>query len=73
MDRSGHDTRKLNTDKLLAFEVPVPSIQEQKCIVAELDALQSKVDSVKTLQAETATELNAMLPAILDKAFKGDL
>ena len=24
-------------------------------------------------QAETAAELDAMLPAILDKAFKGDL
>ena len=73
VDRSGHDTRKLNTDKLLAFEIPVPSIQEQRCIVAELDALQTKVDSVKALQNETARELDAMLPAILDKAFKGDL
>lgn len=73
VDRSGHDTRKLNTDKLLAFEIPVPSIQEQKCIVAELDVLQAKVDSVKTLQTEAAAELDAMLPAILDKAFKGAL
>ncbi len=28
---------------------------------------------VKEFQAETATELDAMLPAILDKAFKGEL
>ena len=27
----------------------------------------------KRLQAETAAELDALLPAILDKAFKGDL
>ncbi|SRR6266702_5988342 len=73
VDRSGHDTRKLNTDKLLAFEIPVPTIQEQKSTLAELDALQTKVDSVKALQSETATELNAMLRAILDKGFKGDL
>jgi type I restriction enzyme S subunit len=73
VDRSGHDTRKLNTDKLLAFEIPLPSIQEQRCIVAELDALQTKVDFVKALQNETSRELDAMLPAILDKAFKGEL
>jgi hypothetical protein len=28
---------------------------------------------VKRLQAETAAELHALLPAILDRAFKGDL
>lgn len=52
------------------FELP---LDRQRAIVAELDALQGKVDSVKALQAETAAELDAMLPAILDKAFKGEL
>ena len=41
--------------------------------VAELDALQTRVDAVRALQAETTAELNAMLPAILDKAFKREL
>ena len=41
-------------------------------IVAELDVLQAEVDALKGLQAETATELDALLPAILDKAFKGE-
>ena len=49
----------------------VPS--EQRRIVAELDALQAEVDSLKHLQAETAAELDAVLPSILDKAFKGEL
>lgn len=53
--------------------IAVPPVSEQRRIVTELDALQAKVDSVKALQSETATELDAMLPAILDKAFKGDL
>ena len=38
-----------------------------------LDALQAEVDALKRLQAETAAELAALLPAILDKAFKGEL
>jgi len=38
----------------------------RKKVAAELDAL-------KRLQAETATELDALFPSILDKAFKGEL
>jgi hypothetical protein len=30
-------------------------------------------DGVKRLQAETQAELDALLPAILDRAFKGEL
>lgn len=59
--------------EIRAFPVPLPSLAEQRCIVAELDALQAKVDAVKAHQAETAAELDALLPAILDKAFKGEL
>jgi len=31
------------------------------------------VDRLKELQAATAAELDALLPSILDKAFKGEL
>ena len=41
--------------------------------MAELDALQAEADELKRLQVETAAELDAMLPSILDKAFKGEL
>lgn len=40
---------------------------------AELDALQAEVDALKRLRAETSAELDALLPAILDRAFKGEL
>ena len=48
-------------------------VSERHRIVAELDALQAEVDALKRLQAETAAELEALLPAILDRAFKGEL
>jgi type I restriction enzyme, S subunit len=64
---------KINQGHILAARIPLPPATEQRRIVAELDLLQAKVDSAKALQAETAAELNAMLPAILDKAFKGEL
>jgi type I restriction enzyme S subunit len=56
--------------------IPFPSslpVSEQRRIVAELDAMQAEVSGLKQLQAETSAELDAMLPSILDKAFKGEL
>ena len=41
--------------------------------MAYLDNLQAKVDALEKLQAETAAELAALLPSVLDKAFKGQL
>ena len=38
-----------------------------------LTPLQTETDAPKGLQAETAAESNALLPAILDRAFKGEL
>jgi hypothetical protein len=35
--------------------------------------LQAEVDALKHLHGETATELDAFLPAILDRAFKEEL
>ena len=64
---------KLETPKLLNFKIPVPPLPEQRRIVAYLDNLQAKVDTLKRLQVETAAELDALLPSILDKAFKGEL
>lgn len=58
---------------LLKLKIPVPPLPEQRRIVAYLDNLQTKVDTLKRLQAETAAELDALLPSILDKAFKGEL
>jgi type I restriction enzyme S subunit len=59
--------------RLRTARIPVPTLPEQRRVVAELDALQAKVDALKRLQAETAAELDALLPSILDKAFKGEL
>ena len=63
----------LNTEMTKQMDVPLPPFPEQRRIVAELDALQTEVDTLKRQQAETAAELDALLPAILDRAFKGQL
>jgi len=48
-------------------------LSEQVKIVSEYNTLQTEVDTLKHLQAETAAELDAMMPAILDRAFRGEL
>lgn len=69
----GHSQGNLNLNLIRQFLVPLPPLPEQRRIVAYLDNLQAKVDTLKRLQVETAAELDALLPSILDKAFKGEL
>ena len=71
--RTTSGLRSLSVGRIKAITVPIPPLAEQRRIVAELDALQAEVDALKRLQTETAAELAALLPAILDKAFKGEL
>jgi len=73
VEKSTHDTRKLETSKLLDFRIPVPSLDQQRIVVCRLKELQSKLDALKRHQAETAAELDALLPAVLERAFRGEL
>jgi type I restriction enzyme, S subunit len=63
----------INQTQLKAFRVFQPPLPEQRRIVAYLDDLQEQTNTLKALQAETSTELNALMPSILDKAFRGEL
>jgi type I restriction enzyme S subunit len=46
---------------------------EEGRLVAYIDRRQTKADRVKSFQVQTAAELDALLPSIRDKAFKGGL
>ena len=47
--------------------------KEKRCIVVYLDGLQAKVNALRELQSQTQEELDALLPSVLDRAFKGEL
>lgn len=47
------------------------SVSEQRLIVDKLDALQASIDAVKQVQDNTAAELAALMPTILDSVFSG--
>jgi type I restriction enzyme S subunit len=71
--RYGQGKPGLNLTNIRSIEIPVPPLGEQRRIVAYLDGLQAKVSALRALQSETQKELDALLPSILDKAFKGEL
>ena len=64
---------KLNQKNARRIALPLPPLDEQRQIVAHLDALKTKADALRALQAETAAELDALLPAVLHQAFTGRL
>ena len=61
--------RRLNPADFLAFEIPLPPMPTQR----QLRQIKARVDTLKRLLAETAAELDALLPSILDRAFHGEL
>jgi type I restriction enzyme, S subunit len=63
----------IGRDDVECLKIPLPDLVGQRLIVAEIECLQTKIDALKVLQNETASELGAMLPAALDKAFNGEL
>jgi type I restriction enzyme S subunit len=65
----GARRERTRPEQFLNIELPMPDIEQQK----RGEAMFAEVDALKRLQAGTAVELDALLPATLDKAFKGEL
>lgn len=63
----------INQRQLRAFSIPVLTMGVQERILTHIDDMQTYVDTLKHLQAESAAELDALLPSLLDKAFRGEL
>jgi type I restriction enzyme S subunit len=58
------------------MEIPFPTkcLKEKQVEIANhLDSLRTKLHEVTNRQTAAANELNALLPAILDRAFRGEL
>jgi len=61
--------RTLGLQALANIEVPVPDYDKQ----VWFDGLQAKVKALRELQFASGEELSALMPSVLDKAFKGEL
>lgn len=64
---------KINQGHIASLSIPVLPIKKQHEIVTYLVSLQNKINCLQHLQSKTSTELDALIPSILDKAFKGEL
>jgi type I restriction enzyme S subunit len=65
--------KNINLRILRPLPFSLPPLEEQRCIVAYLDDLQAQIDDLITLQKSTQAELDALLPSVLDRAFRGEL
>jgi type I restriction enzyme S subunit len=65
--------KNISKEKVLNLLIPSKDMREQMRIAFILDDLQAKLDALKRHQAETAAELDALLPAVLERAFRGEL
>lgn len=65
----GARRERTRPEQFLNIEIPVPVVSKQK----EAASIFSKLEVTKRLQSNTAAELDAMLPSILAKAFRGEL
>jgi len=63
----------VNATTLKALPIALPELEEQRRIMSYLDGLQSKVTALRQAQSATSAELDALMPSILDKAFRGEL
>jgi type I restriction enzyme S subunit len=69
VDKSTHDTRKLDTAKLLDLQIPLPAIEKQSTIFRELEQARTRIAELTCLQGSTQTELDALLPSVLNQTF----
>ena len=62
-----------NTTLLSRVRFPLPPLAEQRRVVDHLNALQTKIDQASALGAKAQRELAALMPSLLDRAFRGEL
>lgn len=65
----GDRRQRVQPPQILNHELWLPPLEWQN----RLAEVQAELDVMKGLQVQTAAELDALLPAILDRAFKGEL
>lgn len=65
----GHRRQRVKSEQFLSHRLLIPPLEWQARIAEVLNL----VTALNRLQTDTAAELDALLPSILDKAFKGEL
>ena len=67
--RSGARQNNLNATKVKSIQIKFPTLSEQKRIVARLDTLSAKGQTLRQAQSQTASALTSLEQAVLHQAF----
>jgi type I restriction enzyme S subunit len=65
--------RTLNKKTISNIQIPLPAPAVQESVVRGVESIERSMASIKGLQRLSSEALDALLPSILDKAFKGEL
>jgi len=65
----GSGINNLRSSDLDEVSIPIPSLEEQKRIVAKIDTLFAKIDKSITLTEESLVQANNLLPSVLKEIF----
>jgi type I restriction enzyme S subunit len=63
----------VKNDKLLALEIPLPSLREQRRIAAILNEQMTSIDRARATMEVQMAAINQLLAALLRRAFNGEL
>lgn len=70
---TGSRQPRVRLDALWNVPLPLPPLEEQRRIVAYLEALQEKVTALRSSQEAITEDLRRLEQSILDRAFRGEL
>jgi type I restriction enzyme S subunit len=71
--RRGVRQKNLSLEKIKNIPIPIPSLDEQKKIVHQLDVLRAQIQQLETAYQKNLTDLDELKKSILQKAFAGEL
>jgi type I restriction enzyme S subunit len=71
--KKGTGQANVNAKTLSELRVPIAPETEQSKIVAHLETLQEQMNELTSLREASQDQLDALLPSVLDRAFKGEL
>lgn len=78
IQRAGSGTnssmKKITQKDVMSLPFPVGTgLAEQRAVVKELDEIVSRIDEARSTQHSAERDLSALMPALLDRAFEGEL
>lgn len=71
--RTTSGLRSLSVGRIKGIPVPLPQLAEQRSALVELREWEAEAETLRHLQSAASAALDALPPAILDRAFRGEL